>query len=98
MLTPLIKVIRHGQITLPAEFREVLELHEGDYLEAELEKGKIVLKPAVVMNRAEAKRRLQALLDKVQARNEGISEEEVERDIAEAIQEVRREKRRKSNP
>lgn len=90
---PLIKVIRHGQITLPAEFRNALELREGDYLEAELEKGKIVLKPAVVMNRAEATRRLQALLDKIHARNESIPEEQVEREVAEAIKEVRREKR-----
>jgi AbrB family looped-hinge helix DNA binding protein len=93
MLTPLIKVIRHGQVTLPAEFREALALKEGDYLEAEIQEAAIVLRPTVVMGRDEAIRGLHELMDRVQARNEGLPDAEVERDVAQAIQAVRRVKK-----
>lgn len=90
---PLVKVIRHGQITLPAKFRQALSLKEGDYLEAQLRDDQIVLKPQVVLARAQAIKRLHRLMDKVQARNERFSDEEIERDVLEAIQAVRRRKR-----
>jgi len=32
----IVKVIRHGQITFPAEFRKALNLREGSYLEVRL--------------------------------------------------------------
>lgn len=89
---PLVKIIRHGQITLPAELRRALNLAEGDYLEVELEDGRIVLKPKTVLDRNEAIQKLHELMDRVQARNEEFSEEEVEREIQEAIQAVRRRK------
>ena len=31
----IVKVIRHGQITFPAEFRKALNLREGSYLEGQ---------------------------------------------------------------
>jgi AbrB family looped-hinge helix DNA binding protein len=42
----LVKVRRAAQITLPAAFRRQLEIVEGDYLKAQVVKGKVVLKPA----------------------------------------------------
>ena len=90
---PLVKVIRHGQITLPSEIRLALNIKEGDYLEAELTKDRIVLKPTVVLNRSQAIKRLNELLNQVHAQNEQFSEEEVERDVLAAIQAVRRQKR-----
>jgi AbrB family looped-hinge helix DNA binding protein len=87
---PLVKVIRHGQITLPAEFRKALDLDEGDYLEAEIDQDRIVLKPKIILDRKEAIKKLHELMDRVQARNAEFSEEEVERDVLEAIQAVRR--------
>ena len=42
---PVVRVIRHGQITLPKEFRDTLGIDEGQMLEAELENSRIVLKP-----------------------------------------------------
>jgi len=86
---PLVKIIRHGQITLPAKFRKALGLREGDYLEVEMERDRIILKPKVILDREEAIKKLHELMDKVQARNTDFSEEEVERDVAEAIQAVR---------
>lgn len=86
---PLIKVIRHGQVTLPAEFRLALDLKEGDYLAAEMQAAAIVLKPAVVVSRTEAITGLHKLLNRVQARNEDIPDETVERDVLQAIHAVR---------
>jgi len=85
----LVKVIRHGQITLPAEFRKALNLKEGSYLQAELEGDRIILKPVLLIEKRQAIQKLLGLLDEVQSRTEGVSEEEVERDVMEAIQEIR---------
>ncbi len=86
---PLIRVIRHGQITLPAKIRDALHLEEGDYLEAELEGNRIVLKPKVVMDKTHAAERLNQLLDKIHDRTEDIPEEEIKEDVQEAIRAVR---------
>lgn len=91
----MIGIIRHGQITLPVEFQSTRlksgagKLKEGSYLEIGLEKDRIVLKPTIAPKKSEAIRRLHQLCDNVQSRNEGITEEEVERDIFQAIQAVR---------
>jgi AbrB family looped-hinge helix DNA binding protein len=47
----LVKVLRHGQVTLPKEFRETLGINEGDLMEAELEGARILLKPKVVVDK-----------------------------------------------
>ncbi len=89
---PLVKVIRHGQVTLPTKFREALNINEGDYLEAECYDDQIVLRPAVVLKRDEAIKRLHRLMDEIQARNEDIPIEELEQDVREAVQAVRHQK------
>ena len=43
--TPLVKVKRKGQMTLPRTLREQFGLHEGDYLKAEAVPDGILLKP-----------------------------------------------------
>lgn len=90
---PLVKVIRHGQVTLPAQYREALELKEGDYLEVELKGDQIVLKPAVVLDREQAISQLHRLMDKVQAKTKHVPIKEIEADVAAAIKAVRRQKR-----
>ena len=40
---PLIKVIRNGQVTLPANVRKVLQVVDGDFLEAEVSDGTLTL-------------------------------------------------------
>jgi AbrB family looped-hinge helix DNA binding protein len=47
----LVRLLRGGQVTLPAETRKALKLSEGDYLEAELREGALVLKPVTVLDR-----------------------------------------------
>lgn len=51
---PLVKVLRHGQVTLPKEFRERLDIKEGDYLEAEMGHAGVFIKPKAVVDREEA--------------------------------------------
>ena len=87
---PLVKVIRHGQITLPAELREKLDIDEGDYLEAKLEGRTIVLHPKVLLDRDDAVKALHRIMDEVQNRTKDIDPEEIEREVANAIREVRK--------
>jgi len=51
---PVVRVIRHGQITLPKEFRDTLGIDEGQMLEAELENSRIVLKPLALVEKGAA--------------------------------------------
>ena len=48
---PVVRVIRHGQITLPKEFREALGVKEGDILEAEMKENQVVLKPKTLIDK-----------------------------------------------
>ena len=47
----LIKIRSLSQITLPVEVRRQLRIKEGDYLEAEVREGALVLKPVTVVDR-----------------------------------------------
>src|SRR3989344_746846 len=51
MPMPLVKVMQRRQVVIPKELFEELGLMEGDYLEAELSKGKIVYTPKQIVNR-----------------------------------------------
>lgn len=84
-----VKVLRGGQITMPKELRETLEIKEGDILEVQLEKNKVVLKPKVLLDKKEAWERLNQVMAKVGKRQGKFSEEEVESDILEAVKTVR---------
>ena len=86
---PFVKVLRGGQITMPKKLREVLEIKEGDILEVEMEKNKVVLKPKVLVDKDQARARLQQVMAKVGKRHGKISEKEVERDVLEAIKTIR---------
>ena len=49
--TKLVKVRRAAQITLPREMREAVHLEEGDYLEAQMTKDGILLRPVSIGRR-----------------------------------------------
>ena len=51
LTSTLIRIVRGGQITLPAEVRKALRLGEGDYLEAEVVDNRLWLKPVVIVPR-----------------------------------------------
>lgn len=47
----LLRLRRAAQITLPAELRKALHVEEGDYLEARLVEGGVLLSPVAVVDR-----------------------------------------------
>ena len=50
----LVKVRDRAQITLPPEARQALNVGTGDYLEAEVVEGGVLLKPVAVVARTKA--------------------------------------------
>lgn len=91
---PVIKILRNGQLTLPAKFRETLELKQGDLLDAGLEEDKIVLRPVTTIERKrvkeKARERFFKLINKTWDKNKDTDPKEVERIVNEVIEEVRR--------
>jgi AbrB family looped-hinge helix DNA binding protein len=97
---PLVKVKEKFQITLPAELREVLHLAVGDLLEATVQDNVIVLKPKIVVDRAQAWAKIEHAMASVtdRAPNPQQSPQEQEEEIAEIIKEYRQEKYAKRRP
>lgn len=87
---PIVKVLEHGQITIPKRFRDSLGLKKGDLAEAELTGDRIVITPKRLVA-DKALQELKAILDEVHARNKGVTEEEVVKYAAQAIAELRAE-------
>jgi AbrB family looped-hinge helix DNA binding protein len=87
----LVKMIRNGQITLPAEARKALRLKEGDYLEAEVVDGEVRLRPVAVVDRKAAWRRIREAQASVRyiGPEPRPDPEEEERWIFEAVEEFR---------
>jgi AbrB family looped-hinge helix DNA binding protein len=48
---PVVKILRHGQITLPREIRKILGVEEGDLLEVSLENARVFLQPKVLVDK-----------------------------------------------
>jgi AbrB family looped-hinge helix DNA binding protein len=48
---PVVKILRHGQITLPREIRKILGVEEGDLLELGLENSRVFLQPKVLVDK-----------------------------------------------
>jgi AbrB family looped-hinge helix DNA binding protein len=89
----LIKIRERAQITLPAKLRKALKLEKGDYLEAELVEGGVVLKPVALVDRDVARARLKSLLRGSRYVGPGPepSEDEVMEEAVQAVKETRRE-------
>ncbi len=90
---PVVRVRRKYQVTIPVEIRERLGLAEGDYLEVTEQENQIVLRPKAVVDKPdqEALKKIQGILDRI--REHDIPEEEVERDVLDAIRRVREQTR-----
>lgn len=88
---PIVKIMQHGQITIPKKLREALGLKRGDLAEAEIEGARIVITPKSLVE-DKALQELKAVLKEVHAKNKGVSEEEVVRYATQAIAELREEK------
>jgi len=51
---PILKITRNGVVTLPVQFRKVLGLRQGDFVNAEIHDGRIILKPAKIIDSEDA--------------------------------------------
>jgi len=87
---PVVKIMQHGQITIPKKFREILNLREGDLAEAELNGDLIIITPKRLVKDRSLKE-LFELMDKIHERNREFTEEEVADDVMKAIAEFREE-------
>jgi AbrB family looped-hinge helix DNA binding protein len=85
---PIVRILEHGQVTIPKKFREALELEKGDLAEAELEGKRIVITPKKLV-KEEALKKLISVMERVHEQNKGFSEEEVTEDVLKAITELR---------
>jgi len=88
----LVKQLRHGQITIPKEFREALGLGKEDLLSIALNEGKLEIEPVKVTPRDKGSfwaRELYQMFAPVRASLESRSEEEVKEAIGKAVREVR---------
>ena len=79
----LVRMIRGGQVTLPAEARKAFKLKEGDYLEPELTEKGVLLKPINVVDRSGADRELAAILSRV--KYVGPEPEPTEEEVADLV-------------
>ena len=87
----LVKVLRTGQVTLPAELRRKFRLSEGDLLEAAEAEGGILLKPVSVVDREQTWERVLSAPKAVRyvGPEPRPSPEEEERLIFEAVEAAR---------
>jgi AbrB family looped-hinge helix DNA binding protein len=90
-----IKIRERAQITLPAELRKALKVGQGDYLEAEVVEGGVMLKPIAFVDREAAKARVKEAMDTVRyiGPEPEPSDDEVMRMVVEEVEDLRRAKR-----
>jgi AbrB family looped-hinge helix DNA binding protein len=89
---PLVKVIRHGQITLPKGIRDALGIREGDLLEVKLGKAEMTIKAKAVVDKEQAKDKFFQMVDEIRASVKDVDPEVIDREIEEAIRAVRKSK------
>ncbi len=86
-----LKLRKSAQLTLPAEIREALNVGEGDYLEAELVEGGVMLRPVSVVRREAAWQRIRGAMATVRptATQARKSQTQQEAEIQAVVDEVR---------
>lgn len=88
----LVKQLRHGQITIPKEFRDALGLEETDMLSISLGNGKLEVEPVRVEPKAKGSpwaKELYDLYAPVRAGLRDVPEQEINGAIDKAVKEVR---------
>jgi AbrB family looped-hinge helix DNA binding protein len=87
----LMRIRSAAQLTLPAEVRKALNVKEGDYLEASIAAGGVLLKPVAVVERERAWSRVVKATAKVKDRKPKRKGSLAgERAIARAVKALRR--------
>lgn len=91
---PVMKIMENGQITIPKKIRDELGLKKGDLVEAEQKDNQILITPKKLGGKAFQK--VLAVMDRVNKKNKGVSEEIVVKYATQAIAELREEEYTKS--
>ncbi|HEX5479544.1 MAG TPA: AbrB/MazE/SpoVT family DNA-binding domain-containing protein [Dehalococcoidia bacterium] len=89
----IVRQLRHGQITIPKEFRDAMALAPDDLLAVSLEDGRLEVEPVRVGSKGRGSgwlRQLYAEFAPVRRSLDGVQEAEVDAAIDEAVREVRR--------
>jgi AbrB family looped-hinge helix DNA binding protein len=81
---PLVKVIRHGQITLPKEVRVALGIEEGDLLEVNLAKDGMTIKPKIAVDQELAQEKHLRSIKKLQSKAKRVNQDELDAALQEA--------------
>ena len=94
-MTKMVRLLRSGQITIPAEFRKALGITEESLLQLTLEEGELRLRPVAVRQQVEGSLWLRELYEyfapvRQEAIDNGYSEEEINAAIDEAVAAVRK--------
>jgi len=93
----LIKVRRNFQLTIPQSLRDKLKLAVGDYVQADIEDEKIVIRPVEVVEGKEKPRSSKdrqaayAVLDEIWEKMKDENPDAIEKTIKEAVEEARKE-------
>ena len=88
--TKIVRPLRRGQITIPAEFRRSLHIDEDSLLEITLLDGKIEITPVVTTSADQSwLRELHTMFLSVREQALGLDEAEIDATIDETISEVR---------
>lgn len=93
---PLVKVIRHGQITLPKEVRVALGIEEGDLLEVKLTKNGMTVKPKIAVDKELAQEKLLGSIKKLQSKAKKVDQDELDAALQEATVAARQKELRKT--
>ena len=83
---PVMKIMEKGQITIPKEIRDELGLKKGDLVEAERKDNQILITPKKLGDKAF--QNVLAVMDRVNEKNKGVSEETVVKYATQAIAEL----------
>ena len=94
-MTKIVRSLRSGQITIPADFRRQLGIRDDSVLQMTLTKGELHIKPLQIEQTGEGSPWLRTLYDQFapvreEALAKGFSEEEINQLIDEAVTEVRK--------
>jgi bifunctional DNA-binding transcriptional regulator/antitoxin component of YhaV-PrlF toxin-antitoxin module len=90
---------RASQLTLPGDIREALKVKEGDYLDAQIVKDGVLLKPVSMTERDEERHRAWKEIQEIMSRVKDLAPDpsqtitEAEEEIAEEVMAMRREER-----
>ncbi len=100
-MTQIIKTLRSGQITIPADFREKLGIDSDTLLQISLMQGELRIKPVRVSEKVQGSPWLKELYDyfapvREEIKKKGYSEKEINDTIDAAVKAVRA-KHAKSN-